>query len=412
MRDREAATEPTYIAIKERARAVDPNKSPTPTDSLDVWDVGDDIDPIEPRAWLLGSTFCRGFVSSLVGGGGAGKTAVRVAQALSLATGFALTGEHVFARSRVLIISLEDDRNELRRRIRAAMRHHKITDSEVSGYLFCAAAGNKGWKLATMENGKVVASTLAPRIVDQIKKHSIDAVIIDPFVKSHSVEENANGAIDFVTNILASIAIDHNCAVDAPHHISKGAADAGNADRARGGSAFKDAARLVYTLTPMSEDEAKAFGLTEVYRHALIRMDSAKVNIAPRAGIAKWFRIVSVNIGNGTELYPRGDEVQTVEPWSPPDTWSGLSNLTLNAALSEIDEGLPDGQRYSDAGAAKALAAWRVVQKHAEDKSEPQCREIIKTWVKNGVLEARKYHNPARREPGMGLYLNHEKRPS
>jgi hypothetical protein len=406
MRAAEAAAEHAYLAIKAQG------KLEAPADSLDVWDAGADSDPIEPRAWLLGNIFCRGFVSSLVASGGVGKTAVRIAQALALATGYALTGEHVFSRSRVLIISLEDDRDELRRRIRAAMRHHKMTESEVSGYLFCAAAGTKGWKLATMQDGKIVASTLGPLIVDQIKKHSIDVVMLDPFVKSHSVEENANGAIDFVTNILASIAIEHRCAVDVPHHVSKGAADAGNADRGRGASSFKDAARLVYTLTPMSEDEGKAFNLSEVERRALIRMDSGKVNIAPHAGAAKWFRLVGVNIGNATPLYPKGDEVQTVEPWSPPDTWSGLSTLTLNAALSEIDEGLPDGQRYSDAGAAKALAAWRIVQKHVSDKSEPQCREIVKTWVKSGVLEPREYHNPIRREPGMGLWLNHAKRPS
>jgi hypothetical protein len=47
-----------------------------------------------------------------------------VAQLLSLATGRPLTGEHVFQRCRVLIVSLEDDADELRRRVLAAMLHH------------------------------------------------------------------------------------------------------------------------------------------------------------------------------------------------------------------------------------------------------------------------------------------------
>src|SRR6185295_9691304 len=77
--------------------------------ALGTWDAGDDEgQSIPPRGWLLGTVFCRGFLSMLLAGGGVGKTAVRYCQYLSLATGRSLTGEHVFQRCRVLIISLED----------------------------------------------------------------------------------------------------------------------------------------------------------------------------------------------------------------------------------------------------------------------------------------------------------------
>jgi RecA-family ATPase len=94
--------------------------------SLDEWDAGDDDAAIPPRGWLLGNVLCRRFVSSLVADGGVGKTAVRIAQCLSLATERPLTGEHVFQRCRVLLISLEDDRDELRRRVEAARLHHGV----------------------------------------------------------------------------------------------------------------------------------------------------------------------------------------------------------------------------------------------------------------------------------------------
>jgi hypothetical protein len=188
-------------------------------------------------------------------------------------------------------------------------------------------------------------------------RHDIDVVSLDPFVKSHSVEENANNAVDFVAGILAGIATENNCAVDAPHHISKGLADPGNANRGRGASAFKDAARLVYTLTPMSEDEAKRFNVGEDERRQLIRMDSGKVNIAPRAAAAKWFKLVSVPLNNGTADYPRGDEVQTIEPWEPPDLWGGLGAAVLNTILTEIDKGPSDGKFYTDHGKATGFGA-------------------------------------------------------
>ena len=69
-----------------------------PLDPLGIWDAGDDDYQIPPRGWLLGTTFCRRFLSSLIADGGVGKTALRVAQLISLAIGRSLTGEHVFQR--------------------------------------------------------------------------------------------------------------------------------------------------------------------------------------------------------------------------------------------------------------------------------------------------------------------------
>ena len=103
---------------------VDPNKPGQPEGNraaLDEWDAGDDPGPIPPRQWLLGNQFCRGFISSIVAAGGTGKTALRFVQLISLALGRPLCGQHVFRRCRVLLISLEDDRNEMERRIKAVL---------------------------------------------------------------------------------------------------------------------------------------------------------------------------------------------------------------------------------------------------------------------------------------------------
>jgi hypothetical protein len=387
-----------------------PNGADDTSTGLGEWDAGEDDGPIPPRGWLLGNVLCRRFVSSLLAGGGVGKTALRVAQALALATGRPLTGEHVFQRGRVLLVSLEDGADELRRRLRAAMLHHGVSRADIAGWLFPAAPGLQSGKLVITEKGVHRSGPLLLRLVEVIKRRAIDAVIIDPLVKAHGVEENSNPAMDFVVGTLASVAVEHDCAVDAPHHLRKGTPEAGNADQGRGGGAFKDGARLNYTLTTMTEEEAKSFGVGEDERHALIRMDSAKVNIT-RAGAARWFRIVGVRIGNGTELYPNGDEVQTVEPWTPPATWEGLSSVCLNAALSEIDAGMESGERFSGAARAGKRAAWPVVQRHV-DKTEAQSREIIRTWMKNGVLIEELYDDPVQRKKLGGLRLDPTKRPS
>ncbi len=103
---------------------------------LEALDVGDDDKPIPPRQWLLGNTFCREFLSGLIAPGAGGKTALRILQALALASKRALTGENVFVRCKVLILCLEDGMTELRRRVRAAMLHHAVKREDVKGFLF------------------------------------------------------------------------------------------------------------------------------------------------------------------------------------------------------------------------------------------------------------------------------------
>jgi hypothetical protein len=371
-----------------------------------VLDAGEDDAPIPPRAWLLGVTFCRGFISGLVAQGAGGKTALRIVQALALATGRPLTGEFVFQRCRVLIVCLEDNMDELRRRVRAAMLHHGISTDEVRGHLLLWSPA--GLKIAEQRDGsrQVVPGELDQQLRHIIVEREIDLVVLDPLVKTHTVEENDNTGIDGVAVILTRLASEMNCAVDVLHHERKGTASAGDADRGRGASSFRDAARLLYTLTPMTDAEREQFGLTEAERRSLIRVDSAKVNIAPPSIEARWFRIVGVSIGNGTALYPRGDEVPTVEPWAPPDIWTEINNSAANDILHRIENGLPDGRRYSAAAqAGEARAAWRVVQASLPKFSDKQCQGVIGTWLKNGMLESRDYDDPIRRTKSAGLFL-------
>ncbi len=133
---------------------------------------------------------------------------------------------------------------------------------------------------------------------------------------------------------------------------------------------------------------------------------------AARSREAKWFKLVGVPLGNGTDLYPSGDDAQTVEPWTPPDMWDGLNSALLNRILDQIEAGLPNGSRYSSAPKAEGRAAWRVVVEHAPDKTERQARDVIKAWLKTGLLLVEDYEDPNRREKLKGLRVNAAKRPS
>jgi hypothetical protein len=379
-------------------------------DELEIWDAGDDPGFIPPREWLLGNQFCKRFISSLVAAGGTGKTALRMLQYIAMATCRALTGQHVFVRSRVLLICLEDDRTEIDRRIKAVLDYHKIDRREIKGWLFVTCP--KRSKLAETKNKVRVQGSLARQIRIAIEKLKPDVVAFDPFRKAHALEENNSGDMDFVCDLLAEMAVEFNIAPDIPHHVHKGQIEPGDADAGRGSSSVKDAGRLTYTLTYMSAEDAKLYGIPVEMRRDYIRVDSAKVNIVRNSTAPTWFKLVSVSLGNATDRYPNGDSVQTVEPWKPPETWEDTSNEEANFILDLIARGNAKGQRYSNAPkASNERAAWRVVQQVWPKKADGQCREIIRQWLENELLYVDDYHDPVRREDLKGLFVDDAKRP-
>src|SRR5262249_7908260 len=94
-------------------------------------------------------------------------------------------------------------------------------------------------KLATTRSGELVVGRLRAALERSIVRRHAGAVFLDPFVKTHAVGENDNSAMDFVAEILAGIAIDHDCGCCTPHHTPKDPPDPGNADAGRGGGGIK-----------------------------------------------------------------------------------------------------------------------------------------------------------------------------
>jgi AAA domain len=398
--------------LRQRDRAERANGA-APDDDLDLgeWDFGEDNEPIPPRAWLLGNLLCRQFLSSLFADGGVGKTALIIAMALSLATGRSLIGEHVFVRCKVLLVCFEDGKDELRRRLTAAMVHYGIAKADIQGHLFVTAINRSDAKLALMKDGAPQVGKLRDALKQSITRRAADVMFLDPLIKAHAVGESDNAAMDFVAEIMGDIVIEHDIGSCSPHHTRKGPPDPGNADVGRGASSLKDAFRLCHTLNPMSKEEADLLGVPVNDRASLIRLDSAKVNLVRHSLTPRWFRLVGVSIGNGTELYPNGDEIQVIERWYPPDHFKGVGDDIWNLILDDIDAGTADGGKYSDHGKAKKeRQAWRVVARHT-GKTESQCKLIIKTWKTNGVINLEPYHDPDERKDRLGFSVDDAKRP-
>jgi RecA-family ATPase len=185
---------------------------------LDEWDAGDLLcsGVPAPRQWLYGRQLCCHFLSSLVAPGDVGKTTMRLTQAIELGTDHELLGHRIYRRCRVLVVSLEDDRDELWRRLLAICKHHGVDPAELKGWLFCRDL--IGAKLVEAVDGERQLGALEPMLRRAIERRRPDLVILDPFVKLHALDENKNPDMDFVCSQLIKLAQDYNIAIDSPAH--------------------------------------------------------------------------------------------------------------------------------------------------------------------------------------------------
>ena len=114
--------------------------------------------------------------------------------------------------------------------------------------------------------------------------------------------------------------------------------------------------------------------------------------------------MIGVELGNSTETYRHGDEVQAVEAWIPSEILQDVSNEQADAIIAEIDKRISDGDRYSNAPSAKRRAASQVVIRHVKGKTEKRARDIIDAWIKGERLVSQEYMSPVSRKAEQGLF--------
>lgn len=251
---------------------------------------------IPPREWLLGTRLVRRFVSLLVAPGGVGKSALALASAVSLASGRNILDEHVHHSVPAWVLNLEDPADEVHRRLAALMRLHRIEASELQGRLFIHHGRDRRLTMAEAVAGATVTHPDQDAVLQQVREQDIGLVVVDPFVKSHALDENDNMQMDRAVTAWAEIAEQSGAAVLLVHHVRKSGAGGPETgvDAARGAKALSDAARSATVLSPMTAAEAEQLGVSTAERWRHVRLDDAKANMAPRGSAARWFRMETV----------------------------------------------------------------------------------------------------------------------
>lgn len=376
---RQVEAAPGAIGVGSGAASV---LSATPFDPLS-------LSSLEPRQWVYGHFLLKRFLSVLGAPGGTGKTAYAIGVALSIALDKPLLGEPVHEAGPVWLYNLEDPRDEMLRRVWGAARAHGVDPSELVGRLYLDSGRERPLVVAERTpDGRTIAMPVVEELIAELKRRQIVLLNVDPFVKSHRLEENRNEQVDFAASLWNRVADEAGCSILLTHHFRKGGVS-GDVDAFRGAVALTDASRAAVSLSTMSEKEAERFAVMPDQRRFHVRADNAKLNLAPPPDKALWLKLQSVDL-------PNGDNVQAVVPWEPPSPWDGMPGKMVVAIVEKLATGPSTGMRYSPDPRSKAWAGHVVAE--IAGKTPEQAKAILRTWEDNGVITKGTYRNPERRE--------------
>jgi AAA domain/Bifunctional DNA primase/polymerase, N-terminal len=311
---------------------------------------------IRRRQWLYGNLLLRKFVSATISPGGIGKSSLIAAEALAMVSGKDLLGAEPVAPLRVWLWNLEDPLEETQRKIQAAALHYELEPDDIGDRLMVDIGREQKLVIAmATRNGAVIVQPIVDSLVDEIIKHKIDVLVIDPFVSCHEVAENDNSAMDMVLKEWGKVADLGNCAVHLVHHTRKplGAEGETTTDSGRGASSQTDACRVVRPINRMSEKEATAAGVDN--RRLYFRTINDKANLQPPVEKSDWFKLVSVDLGNGPMGMP-GDSIGVVTKWEMPDALAGMTGADFEKVARVIRGGKWRHSPQAGAWVGKAVA--------------------------------------------------------
>jgi hypothetical protein len=346
---------------------------------------------IPPRKWIYDKFLIRGYVSLTVATGGVGKSMLSIVEAISVATGRALLEKPVYERANAWVFNLEDSQEELNRRRMAAYKRHGITRDEIAGSLFVNSGLDSPLVIAMQpRDGLQICAPVVEDLIEQIKANEIGLLTIDPFVSSHQVNENDNGAIDAVAKKWAYIANQTGCAIHLIHHSRKtvGTGDI-DVEDARGASALLATARAARVLNPMSASDAQEASIPDS-RFQYVKIMDGKANLSPMSSKADWFKLDSVSLENGDQTgnlkMLQDDWVGVPVAWAWPETQGldddergmVLEHLTLNGPWREDMQ----AAQWAGYGVLDALGL-----DHKDKAAKARASKIIKDMIKSENLE-------------------------
>lgn len=342
---------------------------------------------IPPRPWIAPGYFLRGSVTTIVGPGGVSKSSLLIAYAASLALGRALNGmrpkgfsdHHDAPPVRSLLYNVEDDQDEQARRLSGFLTSAGATPDDIAGLVLRSGPHKTGtlFNVDPEDSTCVLPTPALTELKAFITLHQVDVLFVDPLAELHGVEENDNTGMRSIIAEFRALAVECNIAVVIVHHTRKGANTPGDAEAGRGASAIVGASRVVLTVSCMTADDAKAFGLLPGQERAYFRVDGGKANYSSLTD-CEWFERVIYELSNG-------DTVAVTAPWEPPrDAITPEAQANVEAA---IRRGGPGGPLSPQLGNTPRSVKHAMVE--AGITTQPGQKEMLAALYKAGFEQVK-----------------------
>jgi RecA-family ATPase len=292
----------------------------------------------------------------------------------------------------------------------AAMQHYNIKPEEIKGRLFMDGEDTMQITLAAeSRDGLITNDDMLAAMTRKIKENNIGAVILDPFVSAHLVNENNNGSIQAVVAMLRKLARDTNSSVQLVHHIRKGNGDDATIDSVRGAGSLIGAARAARVINRITPDDAIALGVDEHEALGIFRVDDGKANLAPPSDKAIYRRMQSVEIANG-------EHIGVATEFKLPDMFDDVTTKNLYNVQRAVGQAEEQGEAYRENSQAANWIGIAIAEELDLDLEKPnqlaKVKAVLKQWIKSGSLK--KVKMPNKRKGGeapcvvVGEWVNHD----
>jgi AAA domain len=284
------------------------------------------------------------------------------------------------SRSRVWLWNLEDPYEETVRKIQAAAQHYELDPDDLDGLMVDSGREQKLVIAVSSRSGFAILQPVVDNLVAEIIKHQIDVLIIDPFVSCHEVAENDNSAMDAVVKEWGRVAELGNCAIHLVHHTRKsyGNDTEVTTESSRGGSSQTDACRVVRVINRMTKEQARDIGVENLRLY--FRTMNDKANLQPPVEASDWFKLVSVDLGNG-ELGLPGDSVGVVTEWEYPSALAGVTAADFQKVAAVIRSGKWRFDPQAKAWVGKAVAQALGLDIN-DEKVKAKVKRMLGAWYK------------------------------
>lgn len=227
-----------------------------------------------PRKWLLNETIVLGKAGAIVAPGGSSKSQWLLQLAVAVATGLPVADHwHVSQPGNVIVLSAEDDEDEIHRRLKRIADHltadgHDLAALGITKRLrVFSTIGIETLLTRRSASGEVSATAIAERIAlmaDEFK--DVRLIVLDPASRFRGGEENSNEDATRFVEVLEFLAKRTGASVLIAHHTSKasyGRSDDASQGASRGASALTDGLRWQMNLMQTSDKQLQGIGLSK-----------------------------------------------------------------------------------------------------------------------------------------------------